>query len=341
MRALSGIPFNPDSYAYRIRVETCLVWRLPVFGSKADQLAALGCGPRSPSSLSGGRVWLGSHRCVVEDRLVEGTPDPEVVAFSRRVRCLVRLSMGLQFRFGRQIARPEQGKESISCCRLGSWKIWHPPGDAVGRRCFVDVATGNCRQLIFPFRAVPVSIRVEQSGFNSLDQRPSRGAGASDWRTLRTRQLRIPVWRWRGGACPSHRGRDIPLLIQGETGSGKEWFAWAFHASGSRRNGPFVVVNCAAIPSGAHRAELLFVDDGAYTAQGVPELLARSARPMAERCFLDEIGDMPLFGLQAVLATGTETCSGSPGGGGVKRSDIALVCQPPALQSMVAKELSR
>jgi hypothetical protein len=60
-------------------------------------------------------------------------------------------------------------------------------------------------------------------------------------------------------------GLDIPLLIQGETGTGKEVFAQAFHTSGPRRNGPFVAINCAAIPANLIEAELFGYTAGAYT----------------------------------------------------------------------------
>jgi transcriptional regulator with PAS, ATPase and Fis domain len=53
--------------------------------------------------------------------------------------------------------------------------------------------------------------------------------------------------------------------VQGETGTGKEVFAQAFHQSGPRRNGPFVAINCAAIPANLIEAELFGYTPGAYT----------------------------------------------------------------------------
>lgn len=119
---------------------------------------------------------------------------------------------------------------------------------------------------------------------------------------------------------------DIPLLIQGETGSGKEWFAQAFHRSGSRRGGPFVAVNCAAIPATLIEAELFGYADGAFT--GARRYGARGKIREADggTLFLDEIGDMPL-GLQAVLLRVLETRRVTPlGHDSDEAVDIRLVC---------------
>lgn len=92
---------------------------------------------------------------------------------------------------------------------------------------------------------------------------------------------------------------DTSLLILGETGVGKEWLARAIHAEGSRDNGPFVAVNCTALPEGLLESELFGHVEGAFTGAH------RSRRGDFELAhggtiFLDEIGDMPLA-LQAKL----------------------------------------
>ncbi|MFB9160258.1 sigma 54-interacting transcriptional regulator, partial [Chromobacterium violaceum] len=58
---------------------------------------------------------------------------------------------------------------------------------------------------------------------------------------------------------------DIPVLLLGETGTGKDRLARALHQAGSRRGAPFVAVNCAAIPEGLVEAELFGYQPGAYT----------------------------------------------------------------------------
>jgi transcriptional regulator with AAA-type ATPase domain len=97
---------------------------------------------------------------------------------------------------------------------------------------------------------------------------------------------------------------DLPILVLGETGVGKEDFARALHLSSSRAAGPFVAVNCAALPSELLEAELFGVGKGAAT--GVAARPGRFQLAHGGTLFLDEIGDMPLA-LQAKLLRVLET----------------------------------
>ncbi|HEY6897757.1 MAG TPA: sigma-54-dependent Fis family transcriptional regulator [Rhodocyclaceae bacterium] len=119
---------------------------------------------------------------------------------------------------------------------------------------------------------------------------------------------------------------DIPLLIQGETGTGKEIFAQAFHHSGPRRDGPFVAINCAAIPASLIEAELFGYVEGAYTGARRAGARGKLREAHGGTLFRDEIGDMPLK-LQAVLLRVLETRRVAPLGGATEEPvDIALVC---------------
>lgn len=87
---------------------------------------------------------------------------------------------------------------------------------------------------------------------------------------------------------------DVPLLVQGETGTGKEAFAQAVHKASSRAKKPFVAVNCAAIPESLIESELFGHEEGAFTGarkHGAKGLLREADGGVL---FLDEIGDMPL-----------------------------------------------
>src|SRR5205085_6251525 len=87
------------------------------------------------------------------------------------------------------------------------------------------------------------------------------------------------------------RYRDLPVLITGETGTGKELVAQAVHAS-SETDGPFVPVNCAAIPEHLFESELFGHDPGAFTgARGARAGLFEVAG--SGTLFLDEIGELP------------------------------------------------
>src|SRR3546814_3262177 len=99
---------------------------------------------------------------------------------------------------------------------------------------------------------------------------------------------------------------SINVLLLGETGVGKEVFARWLHEKGPRGGGPFVAINCAAIPLDLVEAELFGVRRGAYT--GADETRpGRFERANGGTLFLDEVGDLPLAApdkLLRVLQTG-------------------------------------
>lgn len=92
---------------------------------------------------------------------------------------------------------------------------------------------------------------------------------------------------------------DSTVLIEGETGTGKELIAQAVHDNSQRRHRPFVKLNCAAIPLGLLESELFGHEKGAFTG-AVAQKLGRFEAADGGTLFLDEIGDIPLE-LQAKL----------------------------------------
>jgi DNA-binding NtrC family response regulator len=113
-------------------------------------------------------------------------------------------------------------------------------------------------------------------------------------------------------ACRVARA-DVRVLITGPNGAGKERIAQIVHANSSIRGGPFVAVNCGAIPSELIEAELFGAEAGAYTGAGRARI-GRFETANGGTLFLDEIGDLPLAGqvkLLRVLETGQFEMLGS------------------------------
>jgi transcriptional regulator with GAF, ATPase, and Fis domain len=86
---------------------------------------------------------------------------------------------------------------------------------------------------------------------------------------------------------------DVTVLIQGATGTGKELVARAIHTRSSRRDGPFIVVNCGAIPENLLEAELFGYEKGSFTG-AVKQKKGKFELAQNGSIFLDEVGELPL-----------------------------------------------
>ena len=123
-------------------------------------------------------------------------------------------------------------------------------------------------------------------------------------------------------------GSRGPILVQGETGSGKELVARALHAIGPRAGGPYVGVNVAAIPAAVAAAELFGHERGAFTG-AADKRTGYFERAHTGVVFLDEIGDLP-DAIQPVVLRALEAGEIQPIGGAPRTVDVVVVAATDA-----------
>ncbi len=121
-------------------------------------------------------------------------------------------------------------------------------------------------------------------------------------------------------------GKPIALLLQGESGAGKEFFAQACHAAGPRCTGPFVALNCATLPEALIEAELFGHVAGAFTGARKEGSPGRIRAANGGTLFLDEIGDMPLAQQARLLRVLQEREVVPVGGERPIPVDFVLIC---------------
>ena len=134
---------------------------------------------------------------------------------------------------------------------------------------------------------------------------------------------------------------DSAVLIQGETGTGKEVIARAIHEASPRRNNRFVALNCAAIPSALLESELFGHERGAFTG-ACTQTKGRFQMADGGTLFLDEIGDMPLELQPKLLRALQEREFERLGSGQTVRVNVRVVAATNQdLGQLVAKKLFR
>ncbi|WP_322047781.1 sigma-54-dependent Fis family transcriptional regulator [Paraburkholderia sp. J67] len=316
---------------------------LPLFDPHGEVIGVLdltrdGQLPLTNDTLS---MLVGATASHIEARLFEAFfPDHFVIAFHPYRAYLESTWCGV-------LAVREDGTivaaSALACELLGVARA-----DVIGRQCegmrgmpFAALAERS-ESLYIPGIANDLALRV----LRSPRRAPSpQGCGAS--RSLDTRSTAREAGlvkiagrqnRLLRALQMARRGMDngLPVLVQGETGTGKEVVARALHEASERAGKPFIAVNCASIPEGLIESELFGYRDGAFTGARKGGMLGRLMQANGGTLFLDEIGDMPLH-LQARLLRVLQERKVAPLGAGEEQTiDIAVICATHrSLQAMV------
>jgi PAS domain S-box-containing protein len=121
-------------------------------------------------------------------------------------------------------------------------------------------------------------------------------------------------------------GNDSNVLLSGESGTGKEMFAQAIHNKSTRRNGPFVAMNCGAIPRDLIGSELFGYVEGAFTGAYKGGRPGKFELASGGTLFLDEIGDMPLEQQVSLLRVLQDKTITRIGGDNAVVVDVRIIC---------------
>ncbi len=125
--------------------------------------------------------------------------------------------------------------------------------------------------------------------------------------------------------CKKVADNSMNLLITGESGTGKEFFARAIHNSSSRRDYPFIPLNCGAIPRDLIESELFGYEAGAFTGANKQGYTGKFELANGGTIFLDEIGEMPLSMQVSLLRVLQDKCVTRIGSKKCNRVDVRII----------------
>ncbi|MFP3566707.1 sigma-54-dependent Fis family transcriptional regulator [Paraburkholderia sp. SIMBA_030] len=174
-----------------------------------------------------------------------------------------------------------------------------------------------------PVDGFAASARIAAAGETRSSVRSCEPAPLATLETLDTGDAQVSAILRRVAKL---RGRDIPILVLGKTGTGKEWLARAIHHDSPRRAAPFVALNCASLPDTLIEAELFGYEDGAFTGAKKRGSVGKIVQADGGTLFLDEIGDMPLAQQVRLMRVLQERTVVPLGGTRAIPVDLRIVC---------------
>jgi transcriptional regulator of acetoin/glycerol metabolism len=311
----------------------------PIFDSMGELAAVLDVSSQSRMLQQHSLVLVGMSAQMIENRTLLARHKNEfVIRFHSRPEFVYTLHEG-------ELALSGDGKvvaaNRSALFQLGIADFRDIVGREVGQLFNTNLPDLVSRSTLSSFHPVPVYGARQGSRFFAVAQQPER----------QVQQFRVVVERHASQrsaeTAPDHRmaalefgdarmadnircavkvlNHDIPILLCGETGSGKDRFAKAMHAASSRAAAPFVAVNCASLPDSLIESELFGYRSGAFTGASREGRRGKIVQASGGTLFLDEIGDMPLP-LQARLLRVLEEREVVPlGGEAAIQVDIQLI----------------
>jgi DNA-binding NtrC family response regulator/predicted hydrocarbon binding protein len=159
-----------------------------------------------------------------------------------------------------------------------------------------------------------------QARVATLEGDLARRRREDDWSPIGKASPFLEMLEMLDSAAPS----DVPVLLLGETGTGKEILARRLHDQSQRADGPFIAVNCAAIPPELIESELFGVEKGAYTG-AVQSRLGRFERAHGGTLFLDELSELSPRAQAALLRALQEQQIERVGGQALRDVDVRVV----------------
>ena len=179
----------------------------------------------------------------------------------------------------------------------------------------------DCRRLSEPILDELEQLRVENTELRTRlneKENPERGLDSIIGISESTQQAKALVKQFADS--------DLPVLITGETGTGKGIYANAIHNLSRRKNGRFVKINCAAIPENLLESELFGYEKGAFAGAGSKGKTGKLELANGGTVLLDEIGDMPLSLQAKLLRMLQEQKMERVGGVAAIPADVRIIC---------------
>lgn len=222
-----------------------------------------------PAYLTVSLNWTQNHLGATSPALLSFGPDGDIVAINSACRALIGLSSNATARHYNELFCGSFGELVTTLRRAHAPVVFRLQfGLSLYVQAIGHAAAKPFKKPMPPTKAADETPRQHEFGDDLI---PARLASAE--RAL---------------------AADLPVLIAGETGTGKEVAALALHRGSRNRQGPFVAINCAAIPRELIEGELFGYADGAFTGARRGGAKGKIEQAHQGTLFLDEVGDMPL-----------------------------------------------